>query len=89
MSRNAGKRAHQALPKGASRGFRPRFRSRWQDSCEDSTSLPSRNSEALSERDLIRGSLGSYRQTRAERQVADEETIRMQEPASARYRSPT
>ena len=57
MSRNAGKRARQALPKGASRGFRPRFRSRWQYSCEDLTSLPSRKSEALSERDLIRGSL--------------------------------
>ena len=49
--------ARQALPKGASRGSRPRFRSRRQYSCEDSTSLPSRKSEALSERGLIRGSL--------------------------------
>ena len=37
MSCNAGKRARQALPKGASHGFRPR--SRWQYSCADSTSL--------------------------------------------------
>ena len=43
-----GQRARQALPKGASRCFRPRFRSRWQCSCEDSTTLPSRKSEALS-----------------------------------------
>ena len=53
-------RARQALPKGASRCFRPRFRSRWQCSCEDSMSLPSRKSEALSERDLIRGSLEAH-----------------------------